>query len=420
MKLNKWTLGLAALGLISLTPALLAQTPAPAPAAPAAPTTVPLMTALSATTISGYVDTSAVWNPGSGNGNPAPYAFNAGKQDGFNIDQVDLRIAKPLEDGKWSAGYTLELSYGPDAAIIDGGAYPIRQAYVSLQAPVGNGLVFQMGRFDNLLGYEVSDSYKNPNFTRSYAYTLEPTEHTGLLASYTFYPWIQAQVGVVNTVTTAGSNTRNANGQGFTTTESTKGLISLITLTAPDSWGSFKGSTLAGGVDYGPGFGAASNAAHDKNKIETYVGFTLNTPVTGLTVGASYDSINSMEGALTGAGAPVAGYAMAVDGYIGYKITDKLSINGRGEYAHGSALVGLFGLPATGPVASDVKVFALTGTVEYDLWANVITRVEVRWDHSLDGTSHFGGSTPFSGAVPGSGATKKNDIMIAANVVYKF
>ena len=41
------------------------------------------MTALSATTISGYVDTSAVWNPGTGNANPAPYAFNGGKQDGF-------------------------------------------------------------------------------------------------------------------------------------------------------------------------------------------------------------------------------------------------------------------------------------------------------------------------------------------------
>jgi len=419
MKVNKWTLGLATAGLISLTPALQAQTPPPAPA-PAAPTTVPLLTALPATTISGYVDTSAVWNPGTGNGNPAPYAFNAGKQDGFNVDQVLIQISKPLEEGKWSAGYTLSLSYGPDAIGIDGGAYPVRQAFVALQAPVGNGLQFQLGRFDNLLGYEVNDGYKNPNFTRSYGYTIEPTTHTGLLASYTFFPWIQAQVGAVDTVTTAGFNTRNANGQGFTTTESTKGLISLITLTAPDNWGFLKGSTLAGGVDYGPGFGASPTAAHDKNKVETYIGATLNTPVKDLTFGASYDSVNHMEGAVTGAGVPVAGYAMAVDGYVSYKLTDKLTINGRGEYAHGSAFVGPFGFPASGVPSSDVKVFALTGTLQYDLWANVISRIEFRWDHSADGTAHFGGAAPFSAAVPGSGATKRNEVMIAANVIYKF
>ncbi len=114
MKIEKWTLGLAAAGLITLSPALLAQTPppapAPAPAAPAAPQPVPMLTALSATTISGYVDTSAVWNPGTGNANPAPYAFNAGKQDGFNLNAVDVKISKPQDESGWSAGYTAELS----------------------------------------------------------------------------------------------------------------------------------------------------------------------------------------------------------------------------------------------------------------------------------------------------------------------
>ncbi|HUD45963.1 MAG TPA: hypothetical protein VMR33_03985, partial [Candidatus Baltobacteraceae bacterium] len=83
MKVNKWTVGLAAAGLVTLAPSVLAQDQTP--------TSVPLMTALSATTISGYVDTSAVWNPGTGNAHPAPYAFNAGKQDGFNLDAVDVR-----------------------------------------------------------------------------------------------------------------------------------------------------------------------------------------------------------------------------------------------------------------------------------------------------------------------------------------
>src|SRR6266481_8932961 len=55
-----------------------------------------LMTAVASTTLSGYVDTSAHWNPGTGNANPAPYAFNAGKQDGFNLNSVVLQIQKPI------------------------------------------------------------------------------------------------------------------------------------------------------------------------------------------------------------------------------------------------------------------------------------------------------------------------------------
>src|ERR1700721_640310 len=104
MKTHKWTRGLAALGLISLTPVGFAQT--------AAQQNTPFLTSLSAPTISGYVDTSAVWNPGTGNANPAPYAFNAGKQDGFNLNAVDVKIAKAAGEEKWAAGYVAELSYG--------------------------------------------------------------------------------------------------------------------------------------------------------------------------------------------------------------------------------------------------------------------------------------------------------------------
>jgi hypothetical protein len=157
MKIEKWTIGLAAAGLVTLSPALLAQTSP-------GPQLVPMQTALTATTISGYVDTSAVWNPGTGNANPAPYAFNHGKQDGFNLNAVDVKIAKAEDETQWSAGYVAELSYGPDAQAIDGGAYPIRQAFVQLRVPVGNGIDWQLGRWDSLLGYESSDSMKNPNY----------------------------------------------------------------------------------------------------------------------------------------------------------------------------------------------------------------------------------------------------------------
>jgi hypothetical protein len=423
MKLNKWTLGLAAIGLVSLSPGLLAQsTNAPAPAAGPAP--APVMTALSATTISGYVDTSMVWNPGTGNANPAPYAFNAGKQDGFNVNLVDLKIAKPLEEGQWSAGYTVELMYGPDAAIIDGGSAPIRQAYVTVRTPVGNGIDWQIGQWDNIIGYEVADSYKDPNWTRSYAWSMEPVEHVGILASYKLCDAASLQVGVANELSTGFvQNNRNISGTPpggpFSTIESKKAIVSLLTLTAPDSWGSWKGSAFYVGLDYGPGNafshgtlgvggGVPAATSHIVDKTHLYVGATVNTPVKDLTLGAAWDSVNNMDMVAGG----VEGYCMTYAGYVSYKITDKLTINGRGEYVHGSAWDLLFANNAAFAPQED-KVFALTGTLQYDLWANVISRLEVRWDASADGSPHFGGTTPGT-------PTKHNEVMVAANIIYKF
>ena len=54
MKFNKWTVGLAAIGVVSL-----------ASAARADEKMSTVQTALSNTTLSGYVDTAAVWRPGT-------------------------------------------------------------------------------------------------------------------------------------------------------------------------------------------------------------------------------------------------------------------------------------------------------------------------------------------------------------------
>jgi hypothetical protein len=422
MKIEKWTIGLAAAGLVTLSPALLAQTSM-------GPQLVPMQTALTATTISGYVDTSAVWNPGTGNANPAPYAFNYGKQDGFNLDAVDVKIAKAEDETPWSAGYVAELSYGPDAQAIDGGAYPIRQAYVELRMPIGNGLDWQLGRWDGLLGYESSDSMKNPNYTRSYGKTFEPTEHTGLLASYRFCDAFSLQAGVADTVTTTANGVNDrVTTFGTTPIESKKAFVSLATLTAPDSWGSFKGSTLVGGFDDGQG-------AATHNREEVYVGTTINTPVTGLTFGASWDAIfhNDIPAYNSGTDTDM-GYFQAIAGYVSYKVTEKLTVNGRVEYADG---------PSLGALADNIngvafyeeegdpyvpnplnKVLAVTGTLQYDLWANVISRLEIRWDHSMNGADAFGGvGSPGENYATGAATglpDKKNEVMVAANVIYKF
>src|SRR5437867_13074293 len=105
MKLNKWTVGLAAIGVVSLASAVKAEESGTA-----------LMTALSSTTISGYVNTSMHWNLGTGNGTVPSYVYNTStKQDGFNLNVVDLTIEKAMDEAQWAAGYKVQLWFGPDA-----------------------------------------------------------------------------------------------------------------------------------------------------------------------------------------------------------------------------------------------------------------------------------------------------------------
>ena len=42
-----------------------------------------------------------------------------------------------------------------------------------------------------------------------------------------------------------------------------------------------------------------------------------------------------------------------------------------------------------------------------------MSRLEVRWDHSLSGAGTWGASTSGDG-------TQKNAVMVAANIIYKF
>ena len=106
-------------------------------------------TALASTTLSGYVDTSAQWNFGTGNANLPPYRFGgATKADGFNLNVVQVRIEKPLDETDWAAGYRVDLWAGPDANTLGtqsidsfgSSDFAIRQAYVALRMPVGNGI----------------------------------------------------------------------------------------------------------------------------------------------------------------------------------------------------------------------------------------------------------------------------------------
>ena len=411
MKVNKWTLGLAAVGIVSLP--TLSQ-------ADEKVTLSPISSAASSTVLSGYVDTSMHWNLGNGNQFVPGVAYNtSAKQDGFNLNAVKIALEKPLDENQWSAGYKAEVLFGPNAQLL--GTLPglntgtadsqiaIKQAYVNLRAPLGNGLDFKVGVFDTIIGYESTDNPNNPNYTRSYGYTIEPTTHTGVLATYQLSDMIGLSAGVANSYGPAvgGSGyigagpTGTPNDRAFYARAESSSLHGLDRLQGSVQPRIPRRSTLYAGVINGFNGGAGAD------QTSWYVGGTIATPVTGLKLGASYDYAGISKQPLTGNSSA---YANAAALYASFQATEKLSFHARGEYATHSETGGT-GLinPATGQVFPD-KVVAVTGTIQYDLWKNVLSRAEVRWDHAADGSHPFGLTN----------TSKRNAYLVAANLIYKF
>ena len=377
MKFKTHTRTLVALGIISAASAVVAEE-----------TATPLLTALSATTLSGYVDTSAIWLFGTGNSLPGRSFDGSDKQDGFNLNVVSLAIEKPLDEAAWSAGYRAQLLFGPDANTLGSlstlgsasGDFAIKNAYVTLRAPVGDGLTLKLGVWDTIMGYEVFEAGNNPNYSRSYGYYIEPIIHTGVLVSYTFADWLTVSGGIAD-----GGGKNNINFR--TPVESLLSYVASIALTAPESAGFLKGATLYAGV-------MDSGIAGAKDMVNLYLGATFPTPLTGLSVGVAYDYRAN--------GLFDRSYENAAGGYLSWQATEKLKLHGRAEYATGSN--GAYGFTQDG----HTELFGLTATVDYRLWANAITRLEFRWDKDLSGDGQF------------LDGTKENAASLALNVIYKF
>ncbi|MCX6925492.1 MAG: hypothetical protein NT154_20130 [Verrucomicrobia bacterium] len=57
--------------------------------------------------------------------------------------------------------------------------------------------------------------------------------------------------------------------------------------------------------------------------------------------------------------------------------------------------------------------------MQYDLWKNVLSRIEFRWDHAADGSEAYGG-TPVAGNSSPVPPIRKNSYILLANITYKF
>jgi hypothetical protein len=429
MKFNKWTLGLAAVGAVSMASAVRADEAKLSQ----------VQTALSNTIISGYVSSSMNWQltPGNSKVDESPAGnipLQSGKANGFNLDVVKLSIAKAEDSTPYASGYEVDLLFGPDAvgwnpsANSTGGQkgsepgefadFAIQQAFITLNTPVGNGIDWKIGVWNTVIGYESFDTASNPNYTRSWGWAVEPTEHTGVLASYKVNDQFSFNAGVANTLGT-GINTRNVyssnNGSPWNLTP-----MGSVTYTAPSTWGWASGSAFYLGAVYGYANGATANptkgagADQGGNQQNYYAGATLNSPWKDVTFGAAFDYVQNFGGyGNYGAGnVHLDEYILGL--YNTIKVTDKLSFNSRGEYWE------VDGHSGSSYKGGDAGV-EFSEDVEYDLWANVVSRLEVRYDKATSSYTPGTINTPGTIILPnGALVSNSSSVGIYANFVYKF
>jgi hypothetical protein len=322
MKMNKWTMALAAAGVVSLSSVAQAQEAAAGAEALAA-----------STTLSGYVSSSYT---AAGSSNGASIGKTNADSDNFKLDVVSLTLASAQGAGEYATGYTVQFWAGPDDGASGSDDASLQQANIDLRLPFGNGIDLKVGQFGTVVGNEVYDYNQNAFFQRSVAFSAEPTHHTGILAGYQVTDDVAIQLGAVNDTTSSSANDSADDGSSA--------YLASISYTLPDSMG-FAGGT---GIKY-----ATVRDAGADNRDTDYVqidlpsiaeGLTLQGTATYVTEGAGDDEIYGV--------------------HAGYSLNDKTTINLRYEF--GSAEV----------TTTHSGLESIAVGVTYDLWENVISRVE--------------------------------------------
>lgn len=323
MKMNKWTMALAAAGVVSLSSVAQAQEAAAGADALAA-----------STTLSGYVSTSYTMADGSGD---AISKTNDNQRDQFSLDVVSLTLSSAQGAGEYATGYTVGLWVGPHDQNEGGDAdseLELTQANIDLRLPVGNGLDLKVGYMGTVVGYETYEYNANAFFQRGIAFAEEPTHHTGVLASYQVNDDLAVSVGVVNDA--SDNNVENNGGDNNAAT------VATVSYTLGDGTGALAGTEIYGAT------------IQDLNSVDYwYLQVGLPVPVEGLTLDVAADWVDAENG----------NDDEIYQIYASYSLSDKATLNARYE----------FGTADSGGL-TDLESVAVG--VSYSLWDNVISRVE--------------------------------------------
>ena len=382
MKMNKWTVGLAAAGVVSLASTAQAEENS-------------VLTALSSTVISGSVEASYVGGFSTNN--------NMHNDGGFEANGASLDIGSPLGEGDYSASYNVGLLFGNRAGAFagDDSTQHLKTANIGMNLPFGNGVDLTLGLFDTTVGYEVEASASNPNVMRSYGYAQEPLTHTGLLAATSLTDGLSVSFALTN-----GFDSSNGDNDGA----GQLGYVLGAELAVPDSLGFLGGSTLYVGYVNGNDDGNqhtwddATTADVDESGYNgddntlLYIGASVNTPIEGVAIGVAYD-----DRVWETANGRTESDSVAL--YATYSLSDDASVSVR--YDNGTVEFG----------GAEDSFDNLALTLDYSLWENVQTRLELGWESGV-GALGTQAASQFRNVY--DGAPAGNSSYFALNAFYSF
>lgn len=336
--------------------------------APATGIPAETQTFLGQTKISGYLAGSFFHNFDSGA--IADGSQLTGQKDEFMLNQFKLALDKPVDASpdKWDAGYTAHLIFGQDAGYfaftgLNAGNFGfIEKASLTVNAPVGNGLLVELGRMVTLMGVEVVEPTANPNWTLGNQFVfVEPTTQTGAHFAYKFNDKVSGDFVVFNGWDAVPDFNRGLSFMGrvsYTPTDKTS--LALLGFGGPE-----KAGTASGWRDG--------------------VELILTQKLTPKLSGSLQLDYGHEDNALISDGTQVANadwYAAGV--WLTYLINDKVNLALRGDYLKDGTGTRTFGVFDPTGVSAGVgpEVYTGTLTLNWNPLASVQVRPELRWDHA--------------------------------------
>jgi len=299
---------------------------------------------------------------------------------GNTFNAAELSVKKDPSE-RYPFGYGIVLTAGIDSQknhslgifrdADDGGPFfrntervDLPEAYASYLIPLGEGLTVKAGKWATLIGYEVYESPKNLNFSRSFLYTLAtPYTHTGVLATYPFTKWFSLTLGFTNGWDAAD----NINGHLKPT--GSFALTPMDKLTASVNFHVGPEQTRA----------QMDGAVNHRWIVDTVIVYTGIDKVTlALNVDFAGEENDPALAAIPGRKHTASSWS-GVAGYVAYDWTKALRTSVRAEYFADPQ-----GVRSSETIAPghNVELWEITATAEYKIWRGLVGRLEYRHDEA--------------------------------------
>ena len=357
---------------------------------------------------SGFLDVAYTQNFNNPNTNLNQLRIFDTNANSFMPHLAQLMFERPADGGGSELdrlGFRARLNFGLDARVTrartnfapgtSNNELDFQELYAEYILPVGNGLKIQAGKINTLIGYEVINSFENPNFSRSFMFGLgQAFTTTGVRLSYTFNPIMTASIGVINGWDNVIDNNRG------------KSFEWLVALTPHEKFGvSFYGSYGAEQSNCQGGSTACTpyTTGNDPSAKRTVVGsiITLKPTDKDTVILEPYYGNEGNANMVAGKAGKNARWS-GLGAYLIHDFSDQWSARFRGEIFEdaggartctgGISFAGGVNTCASGssPITSSVAgaggiaqtLWENTFTLQYKPFPSLITRTEFRYDKS--------------------------------------